>query len=160
MPLTQSHLPFQAAILDLFELAERLGDEGGGQDTLREDAEKTILRFIAAIILADGQDRDGEKTLVALLVDWKSKPGGEFRYLNEYAAKWAETSTQVPNFFNAAVRHDFSNKTEIARAMLRNIQLIGNNVCACDAKCGALERGMVRSYVSFLESFVERAQFC
>jgi hypothetical protein len=78
--------------------------------------------------------------------------------LNEYAAKWAETSTEVPNFFNAAARYDSSNKTEIAPAILRNIQLIGNNVCACDARCGALERGIVQRYVVLFESFVERAQ--
>jgi len=149
----------QSAFLDLLELVESLGEEKAEREALRENAEKTILRFIAAIVLADGQYRDGEKALLALLVDWKAKPGGESRYLNEYAAKWAETSTQIPNFFTAAVRHDFFNKTEIALAMLRNIQLIGANVCACDARCGALERGMVRRYVLLLENHIDRAQF-
>jgi len=43
--------------------------------------------------------------------------------------------------------------------MLRQIQLIGNNVCACDARCGAAERGMVQKYVVLLENFIEESKF-
>jgi hypothetical protein len=52
--------------VDLLELVETLSDGKAEQDALRDDVEKTILRFIAAIILADGLYRDGEKDLVSL----------------------------------------------------------------------------------------------
>lgn len=143
----------QNAVLDLFESVEQLSDEEAEKETLRKNAEKTVLRFIAAIILADGKYRDGERALVAQLVDWTAKPGGEHRYLNEYAARWTETSTQIPRFFDAAVKFDIKRQTNIARAMLRNIQLIGNNVSACDGKCGETGRRMVRDYLRLLDEF-------
>ena len=147
----------QSAALEIFGLTELVGSSEAERLSLRDEAEQTILRFIAAIVLADGEYRDDEKVFVSLMVNWKTKAGGEARYLNEYAAKWAETSMQIPQFFRSAVDYDCSHETCIAQALLREIQPIGNNVCACDARCGPLERGVVRDYIAFLENFAECA---
>jgi hypothetical protein len=137
----------------VLEIVETLSNEKEEQDALRSEAEKTILRFIAAIVLADGQYRSGEKGLVSFLVDWTAKEGGEARYLNEYAAKWSETSDEIPKFFEAAVRYDVANDTDAARTILRNIQLIGNNVCACDSRGGPKERAIVQRFLALLETY-------
>jgi len=150
----------QSAVMELIDLVESLSRVKMEQEALRKEMEGTVLKFVAAIVLADGEYRDGERDFIALFVDSKALPGGEYRYLNEYAAKWAETSTQLPDFFHAAIRYDSANKTGIARAIVRNVQLIGNNVCASDGTCGTLERGIVQDYVVLLENAIEQSKFC
>ena len=147
----------QSAFLELLELIDRIaqGDQPEKPETLRHEAQKTILMFMAAIILSNREYNPTQRSFLSLLVDCQDMPGGEARYLNEYAVKWIEASKQIPQFFEAALQHDSQEKTEIARAMLRQIQLIGNNVCASDGNVCAAERAAVRSYLMFLENLLE-----
>ena len=147
----------QSAFVELLELTERVAQESclNKQESFREEAEKTILMFIAAIVLASREYKPEERSFLSLLVNWQDKPGGEARYLNEYATRWLETAEVVPQFFAATVRHDLVHETNIARAMLCQIQLIGNNAGVADGnECGA-RRDVVRDYLMLLEEFLE-----
>ncbi len=147
----------QSAFLELLELTGEITREDNPekQESFREEAEKTILMFIAAIVLASREYRPEERSFLSLLVNWQDKPGGEARYLNEYATRWAETAKHVPQFFAAAVRHDLAHESNIARAMLCQIQFIGNNACVADGNASGARRDVVREYVVLLEDFLE-----
>ncbi len=147
----------QAAFMDLLEQAELAAAHGGPNEVqeLREDAQKTVLRLIAAVMLADGSYDPGEREFIRLLVNWKDKPGGEMRYLNEYASEWAVKAREVPRFFKAAARRDANDGSDIAKTMLRRIQLIGNYASISDGKFEPSERQTVRDYVAFLENYIE-----
>jgi uncharacterized tellurite resistance protein B-like protein len=148
-------LAAQQAFIDLLELAEwaARGDGPEGSEALRAEAETTILRLIAAVMLADGQYDPGEQEFLRLLVDLRDKPGGEVSYLNEYAARWAETAMEIPRFYRAAVRRDAGEGSGIAWKMRCRIQLIGNYASISDGKFAASEFETVRRYVAFLEEF-------
>jgi hypothetical protein len=146
----------QAAIENLLELIERAGRGFASEEIgqLGEEAQKTVLMLIAAIVLSDQKYKPGEQAFLRLLVDLRDKPGGEIRCLNEYAAEWGEASMKVPHFFEVAVRHDTRHETDIARAMLREIQLIGNNACISDGSFESVEHETVKGYLAFLEEFI------
>lgn len=147
----------QSAFLELLELTEDIARHNGpeNQESFRQEAEKTILMFIAAIVLASREYKPEERSFLSLLVNWQEKPGGEARYLNEYASRWVETAKDVPQFFAAAVRHDSVHETNIARAMLCQIQLIGNNAGVADGNACGARRDVVRKYLVLLEDFLE-----
>jgi hypothetical protein len=155
----QTIFAVQAAVVELLELAALLeeGKESDLKESVLRDAEQTVLRFIAAIVVADGTLSSDEREFVTLLVNTKEKPGGDCSYLNEFAAEWDERSSRVPDFFERAVKHDIINKTTVARSMIREIQLIGNNICACDSRFGKREQSVVRNYISKLAEFVDLA---
>ncbi len=147
----------QAAFIDLLELAEQgaQGDSSVDSEGLREEAQLTMLMLIAAVMLADGQYEEGEQEFIRLLVDARDKPGGEVGYLNDYAARWAKASMDVPGFYCAAVRRDSRDGTDIAWQMRCRIQLIGNYASSADGKFVASERETVRRYVAFLEDYAD-----
>ncbi len=147
----------QSAFLELLELTERVAqcDCPEKQESFREEAEKTILMFIAAIILGSREYRPAERSFLSLLVNWQDKPGGEARYLNEYATRWTETAKDIPQFFATAVRHDLLHRTAIARAMLCQIQLVGNNACVADGNACGARRDVVKEYLVLLEEYLE-----
>jgi hypothetical protein len=147
----------QSAFLELLELTEEIARHNSpeNQESFREEAERTILMFIAAIVLASREYKPEERSFLSLLVNWQDKPSGEARYLNEYATRWAETAKDVPQFFAAAVRHDLVHETNIARAMLCQIQLIGNNAGVADGNACGARRDVVRDYLVLLEDFCE-----
>jgi uncharacterized tellurite resistance protein B-like protein len=145
-------LAAQQAFIDLLELAPQ-GHGPEGSEALRAEAETTILRLIAAVMLADGEYDPGEQEFLRLLVDLRDTPGGEVSYLNEYAARWAETSMEIPRFYRAAVRRDAEEGTGIAWRLRCKIQLIGNYASISDGKFSASEFETVRRYVAFLEEF-------
>ena len=146
----------QTAILNLLELIEQAvrGAEKEEIEGLDEEAQKTVLMLIAAIVLSDHKYKPAEQAFLRVLVDWQDKLGGEASYLNEYATQWTDASVRVPGFFQAAVQHDARHQTGIARAMLREIQLIGNNVCISDGSFEAVEHETVKRYLVFLEEFM------
>jgi uncharacterized tellurite resistance protein B-like protein len=148
-------LAAQQAFIDLLELAELAaqGDGPAGSEALRADAQTTILMLIAAVMLADGEYDPGEQEFLRLLVDLRDKPGGEVSFLNEYAARWAETAMEIPRFYRAAVRRDAGEGTGIGWKMRCRIQLIGNYASISDGKFAASEFETVRRYVAFLEEF-------
>lgn len=147
----------QEAFMDVLELAEQAAQGAGseGSEALRGEAQATVLMLIAGIMLADGKYDPQEQEFIRLLVDLRDKPGGEVSYLNEYAARWAKAAMEVPRFFQAAVRRDAGEGTDIARPMLRRIQLIGNYASICDGKFSVAEQETVKRYVAFLEDFIE-----
>jgi hypothetical protein len=147
----------QEAFEELLELAE-LGAHGDGpeeREAFREEAQATALMLIAAVILADGQYDPGEQEFIRLLVDLSDKPGGEIRYLNDYASRWERASREIPGFYRAAVERDVRNGTEIAWKMRCRIQLIGNCASISDGKFVPSERETVSLYVGFLEEFAD-----
>lgn len=147
----------QSAFIELLELSEEIARRSSPekQESFREEAEKTILMFIAAIVVASRKYEPEERSFLSLLVNWQDKPGGEARYLNEYATRWVKAAKDVPQFFAAAVRHDLVHETNIARAMLCQIQLIGNNAGVADGNACGARRDVVRDYLVLLEEFCE-----
>lgn len=146
----------QESVVNLLELAEQAARGLGVQETtaLGEEVHKTVLMLIAAIVVSDGKYTAGEKAFINVLVDWSQKPGGEARYLNEYAEQWRSACMQVPDFFQTAVHHDLRHQTQLARAMMRELQLVGNNTCVSDGEFEATEHAFVRNYICFLEEYV------
>jgi hypothetical protein len=141
-------------LLDLAALAAQ-GNESDGGEAFRGEAQSTVLMLIAAVVLADGQYDPGEQEFIRLLVDWSDKPGGEVRYLNDYASRWETASREVPRFYRAAVRRDAGESMDIAWRMRCMIQLIGNYASISDGKFVPSEQEMVSRYVAFLEEFAD-----
>ena len=146
----------QDNILNLLDLVEQAARGDGDEDaaTLGAEARKTALQLIAAIVLSDGKYTVGEQAFLQSLLDVSAKPGGEVAYLNEYAEAWKTSGMTIPRFFQAAVRHDARHQTKLARAMLREIQLLGNNSSISDGKFGSVEHNLVHNYIFFLEEFL------
>jgi tellurite resistance protein len=147
----------QESVLNLLELVEQAarGQNPQEVEALCDEAQQTVLKMIAAIVLADKKYDAGEQAFLNLLVDWRKKPGGEMQYVNEFAEGWRVASMQVPYFFQAAADHDTRQHTELARAIMREIQLIGNNTCVSDGQFEATEHEVVRNYILFLEEYLE-----
>jgi len=145
----------QESVVNLLELVDKSARDLASRqiDELHDEAQTVVLMFIAAIVLADEKYAAGEQAFLRVLVDWSHKPGGEIRYLNEYAERWKTESLQVPRFFNAAVQHDFHQRTDLASAMMRELQLIGNNTSASDGKFEIAEQEVVRNYIRFLDDY-------
>jgi tellurite resistance protein len=143
----------QSTFIELLELIEYLAksDLPGKEDELKDEAQRTVLMFIAAIILAGRDYNPAQKSFISLLVNCEDLPGGEARYLNEYAVKWVEASKQIPAFFDVALRYDSSHHTDVTRSMLRQFQIIGNNACASGGNTSAAANQVVQSYIEFLE---------
>jgi hypothetical protein len=152
----------QSAVLEMLESVEYIiqNDTPERKEELQQEVQKTVLMFIAAIVLANRQFEPSKWPFLSILVDWRDLPGGEVRYLNEYATRWVESSKSAPKFFDAAIQFDSYNHTGIARAMLRQIQLIGNTVSASDGNVSPAELGTVSDYIAFLENkmFAIRSQ--
>jgi hypothetical protein len=145
------------AYLNLLELVDSVASTQGGEERemLRAEAQKTVLMLTASIILADGRYDADEEAFIRHFVNLSDKPGAELSYLNEYATMWRSASMDVPGFFQAAARCDANSNTDIANAMLREIQFIGNNVSIAPKKSQAKGQKFVVDYVAFLENFIE-----
>ncbi len=143
----------QTAVLDLLELVDHISQDENPekQEELRQEVQKTVLMLIAAVILANRQYEPTRWSFLSNLVDWRDLPGGEVRYLNEYATRWVEASKSAPQFFETAIQYDSNHHTGIARGMLRQIQLIGNTICGSDGSVSAMELATVKHYIEFLE---------
>lgn len=146
----------QESIANLQELVVHATRERDSRQVqaMREDAQTTALMMIAAIVWADKKYSAGEQAFLKQLVDWSQQPGGELKYLNEYAESWTKASTIVPGFFQAAAGHGM----KLARAMIVELQLIGNNTCVSDGHFEAIEHPVVRDYVSLLENYLTPCQ--
>jgi hypothetical protein len=146
----------QGSIGNLLGLVEQATRERSAEEieSFKEEARKTVFMMIAAIVLADEKYVDGERAFINLLVDWNKRPGGEMPYLREYAGAWKTTCLQVPRFFQAGVAHDRRLHTELARGMMRELELIGNSTCVSDGQFEATEHELVRNYMELLEGFL------
>ena len=118
----------QLAFQELTELATMAarGTDRQNLVEIHEEVQETILAFVAEIICSNGFE-SGEDFFLKLLIDWHGQRENNVRLVNGYAARWALISKQVPRFFETAVQHDKIYQTELAKAILRSIQLIGNN---------------------------------
>ena len=143
----------QEGYLNLLELVDSTAVRED-KEFLRAEAQKTVLMLTAALIMVDGKYNDGEQALVRHLVDYSDKPGGELRYLNEYASLWEVKSNVIPHFIHAAVRCD----RDIARSMLCEIQSIGNNVCVSGRNYQKKQREIIMNYMALLEVFIDRVE--
>lgn len=121
---------------------------------LKGEVHRTVMMMIAAIVLADEKYAEGERAFVNLLVDWSGHPGGEMQCLKDQAGAWKTASLEVPEFFTAAAEHDRRQHTELAQAMMREIQLIGDNACISDGHFEATEHAIVKRYIAFLQEFL------
>lgn len=77
----------QESVVNLLELVSQAAREQNVQEVeaLCDEAQRTVLMLIAAIVLADNKYTAGEQAFVNQLVDASQKSGGEARYLNEYS---------------------------------------------------------------------------
>jgi hypothetical protein len=143
----------QTAFLELLDLIGTAAEAEAPEKAqeLKDEAQRTVLMLIAAIILADGNYNSTQKSFLSLLVNCDDLPGGEARYLNEYATKWEEASKRTPDFFAVALSYDLNRSTGITRGILRQIQIIGNNACASDGNISSAESKLVLEYIAFLE---------
>jgi hypothetical protein len=142
-----------AALLGMVEHAA-CGHPAEDLARLKGDVHRTVMMMIAAIVLADQKYAEGERAFVNLLVDWSGHPGGEMQCLREHAEAWNFASLKVPEFFTAAAEHDRRQHTKLAQAMMREIQLIGDNACISDGHFEATEHAVVKRYVAFLQEFL------
>jgi len=62
--------------------------------------------------------------------------------------------TQVPRFFRTAVQYDETRKTETAPAMMRELQIVGNNTCVSDKRFASTEGVIVRHYLTLLDAYI------
>lgn len=148
----------QASVTNLLELVELAGrgrhaDEVG---ELKQEAQRTVLKMIAAIVMADQKYAEGEKAFVNLLVDWEKRRDGDVRYLTEHAEEWKRSFRLVPRFFEAAAEHDTRLHTDVARGMIREMQLIGDMACISDGHYEVTEHAVVRGYTDLLLEYLER----
>jgi hypothetical protein len=149
--LKQTVFAVQTAIAELLDVAAELEPRNdSAEETFSDEAEQTVLRFIAAIIVADGRLSEGETEFISILINSSEKSGGAVRYLNEYASKWRESYPAAPKFFKAAIEQNTS-----AFRIIQLIQTVGANVCVCDNCYGKNERKVVEKYISFLNDYRE-----
>lgn len=141
----------QASVLNVFEL---LGEVtvGNELEELKGEMHKTMLAMIAAIILSDGKYDVDEEAFLKLLVQWE-EPQTSAAFLRDYEAIWKSISFKAPKFFQAAVEHDGRCQTAIAQAILREVQLIGNNACVSNGQFASCEHKLINEYLTFLEEF-------
>ena len=144
------------AYLNFLELVDSASQDSGTENrkSLREEAEQTVLMFVAAVILSDGQYEPREQEFFRLFTNITGGTAKELTYLNESAGKWAGAAARIPSFFHAALKHDAKNGTSLAQMMMGELQLIGNNASISDKRFRAAEIKMVNSYLSLLEAFV------
>ena len=148
----------QSSVIDLFESIEHVTTDEGSekQQELKDEAQRIILMLIAAIVLEKGNYDSERWSFLSNFINWQDLPGGEIRYLNEYASRWSEgASNKIPEFFEKAVQYDLRCNTAITRSMLRHIQSIGNTICAADGTAKITEQGIVRKYIALLEERVQ-----
>ena len=151
----QTVFAVQAAVMALLEAVEQAARNEHPErvQELCSEAQKTALMLMAGIILSDGQYSSSEALFVNLLVNSSDKPGGDIGFLNEYAENWKRAAYEVPGFFKLGVDKDLENGTRHAPAMLRELQLIGNNTAITDGTLGSVQNDIVRDYVLRLEEF-------
>jgi len=147
----------QQSVVTMLELvsesARRFGEEE--VQSLSNELQKTVLMLIAAIVLADEKYEAGEEAFINLLVDWGQKPGGSARYVKEYAESWRAGSLTIPRFFQTAVVHDTQFSTDLAKAMIRELKLIGNSTCIVDGTFDPRENEVLTNYILFLEEYLK-----
>jgi tellurite resistance protein len=143
----------QSAVLELFKPIERMAKANPSvkENDLKDDAQRTVLMFIAAIIAVDNNYAPGQKSFLSILVNTDNFPGGEPRYLKEYAARWEEASKRMPKFVDAAREHDAQNKTDFTRGILQQILTIGNISSASDGVASLARNQVVQRYIEFLD---------
>lgn len=138
------------SILNLLELVDAASETDAAEilDTHREEAMTTVLMLALAVMIADGKYQAGEDLFIRHLVDMERNPDWGGSDLNELASKWKSAAVTIPGFFRAA-------SGDTARAMLREIQFIGNNVSISDGDFQGAEREEVAKYIGFLEDSTE-----
>jgi hypothetical protein len=139
------------AIMNLLELVESLveNDNYEEREVFQEEVKKTVSMFAAAIVAADGKYGPEERALISHLVGGSDAPDFELSDLNEQSEAWKSASQLVPKFFRRSVLME-----GVSRAILREIQFIGNNVCISDGDFHGEERILVSHYVAFLEDYL------
>jgi hypothetical protein len=153
----QTVFAITTAVSELLESVESLSLETNANATLRINAEQTILGFIAAVIVADRRFSHSEEELLSTLLSFSEKhAGSQARYLTGYAAKWHESRKVVPLFLRCARRHDQESGTDMVGLILRELQLIGNNVSICSQGRSKQAERLVREYIGFLRKEVDR----
>ena len=144
------------ALANIGELVHHASEGRNAEEIsqLEIEARETVLNMIAAIILADKKYSEGEAAFVRLLMDGGQSPDVTMEILNNRAEAWLESCLHVPGFFQAVVEHDERLHTDLAHSMIREIQLIGEDVCICDGHYDASEHVVVQHYAGFLEQFL------
>ena len=146
----------QTASDNLLETVDSVAKSTGGDSaTLSQEAQTTVRMFVAASALADSALNEGEETLVQMFIKWDRNAGDQSSFLRDYGNKWEAQREQVPAFFDSALKCDRENGTQNARAIMRELQLIGNNVSISDGQFAEAEQASVKGYIAFLENHLE-----
>ncbi len=151
-------LVVREAMANIEELVDRVALSFPNADvkTLRFEAHETVLALMAHLITADGIYHPQEQAFLRQLVDFGQKPNAEAGFLRQYTEHWRQMETQVPEFFRIAVGSDIKHKTDAARDIMREIQLIANNCSVSDRQHAVSEKKVVQRYLRFLDAYIER----
>ena len=146
------------AVANIIEYVEAASASlpGSDVDEFRREVNETVLAFIAHLIAADGVYDPRERAFLKLLVDFSQEPNAELDYLRRYTERWRKLEQHVPEFFRAAVESDVKNKTETARGIMQEIQIIGNNCSVTDHHFADVEKKVIRRYLRFLDNHLDR----
>jgi hypothetical protein len=136
------------------DLLEAIRSTGGSEEEVREkcaEAERFVMSLLGHIVAKDLTLAPEEASLLGELLDCGRPVGDCLAYAATCSAEWKDPQ-MLPQFFKtAAALPDH----EIARRMLRAIQLIGNNAAAVDGKVMRAENEYVRRCVARLEGHLQ-----
>jgi len=88
-------------------------------------------------------------------MDFGQEPNAELSFLRNYTERWRVLEKNVPEFFRIAVDYDVKNKTETARGIMREIQLIGTNCSVTERGLADNEIKIIRRYLRVLDDYLE-----
>lgn len=145
------------AMANLIEHVDEAADAMPGKavEQLRDEAHETVMALIACLITADGHYDPRERAFVELLVQLPDAPGADMAFLRNYTERWTKTEKQIPEFFRAAVAADKEHKSDCARGIMRELQLIANNCSVSDTHFADVENKIIRRYLRLLDEYHE-----
>lgn len=141
----------QTARQNILEIVDSVAVNFGGGDDLRKEAENVLAMMISACVLADGNFGANEEKLISFAVPCLEGELDREKQLFNLAAGWEDASKKLPHFFVAAAEYNRAD----ARAILRELQLLGNNIAACDLRFTHHEQKFIQGYIAFLEHYLD-----
>jgi hypothetical protein len=88
-------------------------------------------------------------------VELGQEPNADLAFLRKYTERWRVMENTVPSFFRMVADCDLKNKTDAARGIMREIQLIGNNCSVTDQHFADSEMKLIRRYLRLLDDYLE-----
>jgi len=145
------------AMANIFEFAAESAVRvlGANTEKLRAELHETVFALMAHLITVDGQFDPRERAFLRQLLDFGQEPNAELNFLRNYTERWRVMEKNVPEFFRIAVDYDVKYKTETARGIMREIQIVANNCSVTDKHFAASEAEVIRRYLRLLDNYLE-----